>query len=408
MNKTMNQISHAYDKFKDNSANQIKNNLRFRRLVIITNLGKNLEENDYNFNFKRTGLYRSGHIELNNEYNNVNNKENKNENNNNDDIVTNDNLIKKSSLLPMIRDNIVDDEQMKRNQFLSKIVGLEDDSFLSNIKRDYLNYNDAIIYDNRDYCSMYAHFLRLKNDLINIFYCDYSFSPYAIRFIKFIFFFHFLFYLETLCIGQKYYFKKHFSTEYQNFVEKMYNLTNNYNNISNLNNTSIISNLNNTSILDKYISAETKEYAKIHFLYTFKYAFPRVLIAAAISFISYFFTSVLSPRRKILKVYLDPDFTEADRKRKYGKISKKYKIIFIIFGILAFLLMGFFLYSITIYFVIFEDAKFDIPMSFILSGIIRFILDFLIWAIIANIRKLSIESHNNEFYGFTRVISEIN
>ena len=298
-----------------------------------------------------------------------------------------------------MRDSLVDEEQMKRNHFLSKIVGLEDDSFLSNIKRDYLNYNDAIIYDNRDYCSMYAHFLRLKNDLINIFYCDYSFAPYAIRFIKFIFFFHFLFYLETLCIGQKYYFKKHFSTEYQNFVEKMYNLTNNYNNISNL---------NNTSFIDKYISAETKEYAKIHFLYTFKYAFPRVLIAAALSFISYFFTSVLSPRRKILKVYLGPDLTETDRKRKYAKISKKYKIIFIIFGILALLLMGFFLYSITIYFVIFEDAKFDIPISFILSGIIRFILDFLIWAIISNIRKLSIESHNNEFYGFTRVISEIN
>ena len=70
--------------------------------------------------------------------------------------------------------------------------------------------------------------------------------------------------------------------------------------------------------------------------------------------------------------------------------------------------MGFFFYSITNYFVIFEDAKYDIPQSFLLSGLIRFIFDFLIWAIISNIRKLSIESHNNDFYGFVRVISEMN
>ena len=70
--------------------------------------------------------------------------------------------------------------------------------------------------------------------------------------------------------------------------------------------------------------------------------------------------------------------------------------------------MGFFLYSITNYFVIFDEAKFDITISFIFSGLIRFIFDIIFWAIIANIRILSIDAHNEEFYTFTRGISEFN
>ena len=400
MNKTISQFPHAYNKLKENSANQIKKNLHLRRLVIITNLGKNLEENNFNFN-KNRQLQRSGII---NQNNNQDNNKNEN-NNNNNDVVTNDNFMKKSSVLPMIRDNLIDEGKSNRNKIINKLVGLENDSFLSNITRDYLKYKDAIIFDNRDYCSIYSHFLRLKNDLINIFCCNYSFAPYTIRTIKFLFFFHFLFYLETLCIGQKYYFDKYFSDEYQNFTQKMYNLTNN---ITNNNDTDINSNSTLNKYFLNYFSVETKELAKIHYLYTFKYSFPRVLIAAAISLISYIFTAVLSPRRKILKVYLRTDLTENEKKIKYKKISKNYKIIFIIFGFLALLLMGFFFYSITNYFVIFEDAKYDIPQSFLLSGLIRFIFDFLIWAIISNIRKLSIESHNNDFYGFVRIISEMN
>ena len=50
MNKTMSKLPNAYNQFKENSSTQIKNNLHLRRLVIITNLGKNLEESDYNFN----------------------------------------------------------------------------------------------------------------------------------------------------------------------------------------------------------------------------------------------------------------------------------------------------------------------------------------------------------------------
>ena len=57
---------------------------------------------------------------------------------------------------------------------------------------------------------------------------------------------------------------------------------------------------------------------------------------------------------------------------------------------------------------IFDDAKYDIPQSFILSGLIRFIIDIIIWAIIANIRILSVESHSSDFYRFIRGISEIN
>ena len=416
MNKTMTHLSNAYNKFKDNSANQIQDNIQLKRLVIITNLGKNLEENKLNFNknelLRQSSFYENNDINNNDINNNdINNDINKdiNMNANSNEGETKDNYSKKNSLLPMIKDNIINDGQIERNKIMSKIVGFEDDSFLSNIKRDYLQYNDAIFCDNRDYCSIFTHLLRLKNDLINIFCCTYSFAPYSIRIIKFLFFFHFLFYLETLCIGQKYYFDKYFSKEYQDFIKKKnnFNLINSTN-VTNKNLTFSNISTNNYFFLERYISAETIELTRIHYLYTFRHAFARVLIPMALSFISYFFTALLSPRRKILKILLNPDLKENEKVGKYKKLSQKYKIIFIIFGTLALLFMVFFFYSITNYFVIFDDAKYDIPQSFILSGLIRFIIDIIIWAIIANIRILSVESHSSDFYGFVRGISEIN
>ena len=372
----MTQFFNAYNKLKENSANVLRNNLKLRRLVIITNLGKNLEENNYNYN--KTNLFRS------NQFTDIKNNEIFG---NNNDIDTKENFEKKNSLLPMVNNNIVNDEEIDKNRKFARIIGLENDSFLSNITRDYLKYNDAIFYDNRDYCSMLAHFLRLKADFINIFYCDYSFAPYTIRLIKFLFFFHFMFYLETLCIGQKYYFKKHFSEEFLNYTEIIYNITNNITNDYNITYENTTN--SNLTFLEKHISRETRESLKIHYLYTFKYSFPRILIPTAISLISYFFTAILTPRRKILKAYLNLDLNEKEKNIKYMKIAKKFKIVFIIYGFLALLIMVFFFYSITNYFVIFDDAKYDIPPYFILSGLIRFILDIIIWAIISNIRKLA-------------------
>jgi hypothetical protein len=323
-----------------------------------------------------------------------------------DDENTNDRFNVKSSnngLLPMMRDQIENNEPSERNKIIKQLVGNENSSFLSNMKRDYLSFNDAVMFDKRGYCSIFAHNLKLKQDFINIFCCSYSFAPYSIRFIKFLFFFLFLFYLETLCIGQKYYYDKHFSEEYKNFTDKMYNM-------SIINESIPVDNeLNkNISFLEKYFTVKQIEFAKIHFLYTFKYAFPRILIPAAISLISYFFTSILSPRRKIMKTYLSTYLNESQKKSKLKTISKNYKTLYIIFGIIALLLMVFFFYSITNYFFIFDDAQYDIPQSFLLSGLIRFIFDFLLLLIISNIRKFSIESGSEDSYSFSRAISEIN
>ena len=385
-------ISNAYSQFKDNSATQLKDNLSFRRLIIITNLGKNLE--DFKVN-KNKYLMRSD--QLNNKHGNARNIDDENTN---DRFNVNSN---NNGLLPMMRDQIENNELNERNKILKQLVGNENSSFLSNMKRDYLSFNDAVMFDKRGYCSILAHYLKLKQDFINIFCCSYSFAPYSIRFIKFLFFFLFLFYLETLCIGQKYYYDKHFSEEYKNFTDKMYNM-------SIINESIPVDNeLNkNISFLEKYFTVKQIEFAKIHFLYTFKYAFPRILIPAAISLISYFFTSILSPRRKIMKAYLSPDLNEFDKKNKLKAISKKYKILYIIFGIIVLLLMVFFFYSITNYFFIFDDAQYDIPQSFLLSGLIRFIFDFLLLLIISNIRKFSIESGSEDIYSFSRAISEIN
>ena len=375
VNKTMTNFHKAYNQFKENYAKEISSALRLRRLVIITNLGKNLEEIGSNTN-------------------------------NTNEIISNDDLKKKNSLLPMIKDNIVDNGQSEKNHILSKIVGFEDNSFLSNIKRDYLKYDDAIFYDNREFCSIFTHYLKLKVDLINIFCCNYSFAPYSIRIIKFLFFFHFMFYLETLCIGQKYYFKKHFSEEYQDAMKDVLNYI--YNKNISGNNTSYGNGTSDYSFLEKYFSVEDIKLLRAHYLYTFKYSFPRIMIPMAISFISYFITTILSPRRVIMKLYLDPDKSKEDKFTIYKIISEKYKKIYIFFATLAMLLMTFFFYSITNYFVIFEDAKYDIPQSFILSGLVRFILDIIIWIIIANVRKLSVDSHSGDFYGFQSVIYELN
>jgi hypothetical protein len=389
MNKTMNEFPHSYGKLKENASTLIKNEIITRRLVIMTNLGKNLEKNNYNTN---NALIRKVNFAV------------KKDENNNENIITNENR-KKTMALPMINQNIVSEDQSDRHE-LRKIVGIEDNTFLSNIKRDYLKFEDAIFLDNRDYCKIFTHFLKLKTDLINIFCFSYSFAPYTIRLIKFLFFFHFLFYLETLCIGQKYYFEKHFSEEYQHFLETMNNITKN-NDLINITITNDVTN-NQFSFLQKYFSEENIEFLRIHYLYTFKYAFPRVLIPAAISLISYFFTSILSPRRKIMRAFLNPKMKEQEKINKYKRISNNYKIIYIVFGILAVILMGFFFYSICNYFVIFEEAKYDIPQSFILSGLIRFIFDIILWSIIANVRILSIDTHNEDFYAFTRGIGEVN
>ena len=109
-----------------------------------------------------------------------------------------------------------------------------------------------------------------------------------------------------------------------------------------------------------------------------------------------------------MRAFLNPNMKEQEKINKYKRISKNYKIIYIVFGILAVILMGFFFYSICNYFVIFEEAKYDIPQSFILSGLIRFIFDIILWSIIANVRILSIDTHNEDFYAFTRGIGEVN
>ena len=121
MNKTMTHLSNAYNKFKDNSANQIRDNIQLKRLVIITNLGKNLEENKLNFN--KNELLRQSPFYENNDINNFNNNDinngiNKdfNMNANSNEGETKDNYSKKNSLLPMIKDNIVNDLQIGRNK----------------------------------------------------------------------------------------------------------------------------------------------------------------------------------------------------------------------------------------------------------------------------------------------------
>ena len=160
--------------------------------------------------------------------------------------------------------------------------------------------------------------------------------------------------------------------------------------------------------MEKDFEFDGRKFADIHYLYTFKYSFPRVLIPAAISLISYIFTSVLSPRRKIIKILLNIDYTHQIKKEQIKLISKKYKIIYIIFGILALFLMVFFFYSIVVYFYVFEDAKYDIPQSFMLSGLLRFIFDILLWSFITELRICSLQTRFDGFYNLINKVYEIN
>ena len=70
--------------------------------------------------------------------------------------------------------------------------------------------------------------------------------------------------------------------------------------------------------------------------------------------------------------------------------------------------MIFFLYSITNYFYVFEDAKYDIPQYVILSGLLRLIFDIIFWAFIIELRVCSIQTHFGGFYNLVNKIYELN
>ena len=405
-NKTIPKFPNAYEKFQINSVNQLKQKLNLRRLIIITNLGKNLN------NLEKSDVINNN-SRLSNNLKNKNEKDSNNSLNNSES--NNENNIKNSinNLMENTKEKIENEKDINKNEKLGNIIGIEDNTFWSNIMRDYLNFEDASYFDRRENCHIFCHYMKLKNDLINIFCCDYSFSPYTIRLIKFAFFFHFLFYLETLCIGQKYYFNKYYSNDFQEFLVDNNFYINNLVQYSPLNNSNtsetLISNfIKNTTFLKSYLDIDEIDFANIHYLYTFKYAFPRVLISAAISLISYIFTSLLSPRRKVMKILLNPVIQSEEKNNEIKQIAKTFKIIFVIFGIIAFLLMIFFFYSVTIYFSVFENAKYDIPQSFLLSGLIRFIFDILLWSFITELRVCSLQTHFGGFYDIVNKIYELN
>ena len=137
-----------------------------------------------------------------------------------------------------------------------------------------------------------------------------------------------------MCIGQKYYFDKYYSDEVQDFLIDNHIYDNNYilNRLTN-NNTNY-TNMNNT-LSENDFNIEIEKFDKMHYLYTFKYAFPRVLIPAALSLISYFFTAILTPRRKIMKLILNTSYKPEQKLIQADKIMKNYKTIYLNFGILA-------------------------------------------------------------------------
>ena len=375
--KTVSKFPSAYKKFQINSGNRLKEQLNLRRLIIITNLGNNIKNSEI---FNNINTFKNTVIIKNDSDSNATNLKN-----NNNEIIP-------------IPNNKIENEEDNKKEKLGILLGLENNTFSSNIMRDYLDIKNAKYFDRRKFCHIFSHFMKLKNDFINIFNCNYSLTPYTIRMIKFAFFFHFMFYLEIFCIGQKYYFQKYYSKEFQEFIvdnyfEGDYNLY-----ISNNNKYSINYNKN----------YNIKEINKIHFLYTYKFAFPRVLIPAAISLISYIFSSILSPRRKIMKIILNTSFHINNKHFRINRITHKYKIIYICFAILALIIMIFFFYSITNYFFVFDDAKYDITQSFILSGLIRFIFDTLLWTIISKLRVHSIKIYNEKYYNIINKIYEIN
>ena len=379
--KTISKFPSAYKKFQINSGNKLKEALNLRRLIIITNLGNNIKTSEVfnnNDNLKNKSIKASGMIIENDTDSNATNLKNNSNN-----------------LFPVSKN--MNEEENKRDK-LGILLGLENNTFSSNILRDYLNFKDAKYFDKRKCCHIFFHYMKLKNDFINIFNFSYSLVPYSIRMIKFSFFFHFMFYLEILCIGQKYYFNKYYSKDFQEFIIDNY-FDGDYNlYISNDNKYSKFYNKN----------YNVKEINEIHFLYTFKNAFPRVLIPAFISLISYIFSSILSPRRKIMKIVLNTSFQTNNKYFLVNRITRKFKIIYIFVAILALILMIFFCYSLTIYFFVFDDAKYDITQSFILSGLIRFVFDILLWGVISKLRKHSIKIHHEKYYNIINKIYEIN
>ena len=387
-NKTISKFPNAYNKFQNNTANKLKEKINLRRLVIFTNLGNDINKIE-NFNNNTNKLKIENKKDINSfiqddDSNMANLKYN------------NNNLF-----------NTKKEEQNKNDEInkLGIIIGTEDNSFINNILRDYLSFEQAINFDKRNFFHNLCHIMKLKNDFINIFLFNYSFVPFTIRLIKFFFFFHFMFYLETLCIGRKYYFNKFYSEEFQEFLTDNY-LYENDNILSNS-----TDEYNNDLIAKTFKhnkNIELNKFNKFHFLYLFKHAFPRVLIPAAISLISYIFTSVLSPRRKIIKIILNTNYNPRDKFFRIRKITETYEKIYIFISILALFLMIFFFYSLVNYFYVFEEAKYDITQSFLLSGLIRFVFDIIILTIIIGLRYCSIKLHKRKFYNIVTKLYEIN
>ena len=109
-----------------------------------------------------------------------------------------------------------------------------------------------------------------------------------------------------------------------------------------------------------------------------------------------------------MKIILDTSYKSNEKIIKIQKIRNNYRIVYIIFGIIGLLLMVFFFYSIVNYFFIFEEAKYDIPQSFIFSGLLRFIFDIIFWAFIVELRMCGIHIYNKGFYNLINYIYEIN
>ena len=389
-NKTISKFPNAYNKFQNDTANKLKEKINIRRLVIFTNLGSGLQKLENYNNYDKLKI------------------ENKKDNGffiQEDDSNMTNLKFNNNNLFSHAKENTKKEEQNEKDKLnkLGIIIGLEDNTFINNIMRDYLSFEEAIYFDKRNYFHNFCHIMKLKNDFINIFLLNYSFVPFTIRLIKFFFFFHLMFYLETLCIGQKYYFDKFYSKEFQEFITDNYLYDNILNNSTYEYNNDLIAKIFK---YNKYI--EINKFNKLHFLYIFKRAFPRVLIPAAISLISYIFTSILSPRRKIIKIILNTQYNPNDKFFRIRKVTEKYEKIYLFVSILVLLIMIFFLYSLVNYFFVFEESKYDITQSFLLSGLIRFVFDIILWTIIIGLRYCSIKLHYRGFYNLLKKLYEMN
>ena len=70
--------------------------------------------------------------------------------------------------------------------------------------------------------------------------------------------------------------------------------------------------------------------------------------------------------------------------------------------------MIFFFYSTINYFYVFEDAKYDIPQSFLLSGLLRFVFDIILWAFMVELRVCSMEIRHGDAYNLINKLYEMN